>query len=118
MRDDTIPTIREVQEAASRRFGVPVLDLVSQRRGQPATKVRHIAMWLCRHSTLHSLKEIGRAFGDRDHTTVIHAIRRVDERIAADPDVAADLGDMRHRLNAGDSGDSVQMRRGMMRLVA
>lgn len=114
----TIPTIREVQDAVSRRYGVPVLDLVSQRRTQPAVRVRQIAMWLCRHTTQHSYPPIGRAFGDRDHTTVMHAIRRVDEIAARDPDVAAELAALRFALSRGDSGDSVEIRRGMVRLVA
>jgi len=118
MREAVIPTIREVQEAVAARWGVTVLDLVSQRRTQPAVRLRQIAMWLCRHTTLHGYPPIGRAFGDRDHTTVMHAIRRVDEMLERSPELALELAQLRYALNSGESVDSVEKRRAMMRLVA
>jgi chromosomal replication initiator protein len=81
-------TIHEIQILVAERFGVPVLDLLSRRRSVRVCRPRHIAMWLCRHTTLHSLPEIGRAFGWRDHSTVMHAIERIDQLTAADPSLA------------------------------
>jgi chromosomal replication initiator protein len=77
-------TIHDIQRLVAQRFGVTVLDLVSARRGKTQARPRQVAMWLSRHTTPHSLPQIGREFGHRDHTTVIQAIRRVDERMAAD----------------------------------
>jgi len=83
------PSIPDIQSAVADTFGLTVLDLLSRRRARAVSRPRQVAMWLCRHTTLHSLPEIGRAFGDRDHTTVMHAISRVDELMAADPVFAA-----------------------------
>lgn len=78
------PTIQEIKEVVAARWGVTVLDIVSQRRDKDIVRPRHVAMWLARHLTGHSLPEIGRGFREpnrpaRDHTTVMHAIRRIDE---------------------------------------
>ena len=75
--------INRIQRTVALASGLTMLDLCSARREQAHT--RQLAMWLCRHATAHSLPAIGRAFGGRDHTTVAHAIKRVDERMAADP---------------------------------
>ena len=84
-----IPTIPAIQTVVADRFGMTVLDLLSRRRARAVARPRQVAMWIARHATLHSLPEIGRAFGDRDHTTVMAAIRRVDALMAADPAFAA-----------------------------
>ena len=77
-------TIHDIQQIVAQGFGVEVCDLTSRRRGRREARPRQVAMWLARAATPCSLPEIGRAFGNRDHTTVMHAIRQVDERIAAD----------------------------------
>lgn len=69
----------DIQEATARHFGVPLASMTSSRRSRDVARPRQVAMWLCKHLTPHSLPEIGRRFGDRDHTTVIHAIRMVDK---------------------------------------
>jgi chromosomal replication initiator protein len=108
-------TIHDIQRIVAQRFGVTVLDLVSARRGREQARPRQVAMWLSRHTTLHSLPEIGRAFGDRDHSTVIQAIRRVDERMAADADFAGTVWTI---LQAVDPVESAEIRRMRMRAVA
>jgi Bacterial dnaA protein helix-turn-helix len=87
------PTISAIQTAVADGFGVTLLDLLSRRGARAIARPRQVAMWLCRHTTLASLPEIGRAFGGRDHTTVMHAIARVDELMAAD---AAFADQVRH----------------------
>jgi len=118
MRDAVIPTIREVQEAVLATCGGTLLDMKSQRRDRPTARLRQIAMWLCRHTTYHSLNEIGRGFGGRDHTTVAHAIQKIGGMAAESPELAAELAALVIRLQRGDYGDSVRNRRAMMRLVA
>jgi Bacterial dnaA protein helix-turn-helix len=78
------PTILRIQLAVADRLGVTVFDLLSRRRARKIARPRQIAMWLARHTTPCSLPEIGRAFGGRDHTTVMHAIARIDGLMAAD----------------------------------
>ncbi len=89
MSDQAIPTICAIQAAVAGQFGMTVLDLLSRRRARAVARPRQVAMWIARHQTLHSLPEIGGAFGGRDHTTVMAAIRRVDALMAADPAFAA-----------------------------
>ena len=87
----TTPKIRDIKNAVSDYFGVTILDLDSARRTQPLTTYRQIAMYLCRHMTTRSYPEIGRFFGGRDHTTVLHAAQNVASRIKSDWRVAFDV---------------------------
>ena len=73
-----------ILSAVSERFGVRPETLVGKRRTQAITVPRQVAMYLMRHLTELSLVEIGRVFGGRDHSTVIHACRQVAERIQAE----------------------------------
>ena len=70
-------TIDNIQKLVAEYFKIRVADLVSKRRSRSITRPRQIAMSLAKELTNHSLPEIGDAFGGRDHTTVIHACRRV-----------------------------------------
>ena len=70
-------TIPRIQEAVSERFGVTLEELVSPRRSQAVAYPRQVAMYLSRELTDSSLPKIGREFGGRDHTTVIHACRQI-----------------------------------------
>jgi chromosomal replication initiation ATPase DnaA len=74
--------ISSIVDLVSEITGVEIKEIVSERRVAPATKARQIAMWLIRRYTPASYPRAGRALGDRDHTTVLHGIRRVDAVIA------------------------------------
>ncbi|HEY3190468.1 MAG TPA: chromosomal replication initiator protein DnaA, partial [Solirubrobacteraceae bacterium] len=78
-------TIEDVQATACEAFDVTREDLVSSSRAQRLIWPRQVAMYLARELTDQTLPAIGRAFGNRDHTTVLHACRRTAERMAADP---------------------------------
>lgn len=80
-----VPTVAEVIRVAANAFGVTTDDLVSQSRRQPLVFYRQIAMAAARAVTTASYPAIAHMFGDRDHTTVIHACRRMadDPRLAA-----------------------------------
>jgi chromosomal replication initiation ATPase DnaA len=80
--------------AAANHFRVPVFDLKIQRRQAPIVWRRHVAMYLAYKLTTRSLPSIGRRFGGFDHTTVIHAIRRI-EPMKDHPDVMAIKGRIR-----------------------
>jgi chromosomal replication initiator protein len=77
-------TPERILAAVSERFGVRPETLVGKRRTQAITQPRQVAMYLMRHLTELSLVEIGRCFGGRDHSTVIHACRQVTERIQSE----------------------------------
>lgn len=86
-------TIHDIQRLVASRMGATALDLVSAR--QASARPRQVAMWLARHTTPASFPAIGRAFGNRDHTTVMQACRRVDALMAADPAFAAVVSELR-----------------------
>jgi hypothetical protein len=89
--DDGAPVVRvlfkahwrEIAEQSAAKHHVTLLDLRSARRDQAVVKARHEAFWRCRNETTLSLPEIGRRFGGRDHTTVLHGIRKHVQRTLA-----------------------------------
>ncbi len=84
-------TVDEIQKVTAEHFGLKQADLLSERRTRSVARPRQAAMWLCKQLTTRSLPDIGRRFGGRDHTTVIHAVRRIEELKAGDPRLAGDL---------------------------
>ena len=82
-------TIDEIQKLVSRHFDLKPLDLVSARRARAVARPRQIAMYLAKRLTTRSLPEIGRKFGGRDHSTVIHAVRRIEELRDQDREIDA-----------------------------
>jgi len=74
---DKLVTVENIQKTVAEYFKIRVADLLSKRRSRSITRPRQIAMSLAKELTSHSLPEIGDAFGGRDHTTVLHACRRV-----------------------------------------
>ncbi|MGA2469611.1 MAG: chromosomal replication initiator protein DnaA [Solirubrobacteraceae bacterium] len=84
-------TIDAVQQAACAYFEISLAALLSRSRAETATWARQVAMYLSRELTNHSLPHIGRAFAGRDHTTVLHACRRVATEIATAPAAFADV---------------------------
>ncbi|MGH8495478.1 MAG: chromosomal replication initiator protein DnaA, partial [Gammaproteobacteria bacterium] len=74
---DKLVSIDNIQKTVAEYFKIRVADLLSKRRSRSITRPRQIAMGLAKELTQHSLPEIGDAFGGRDHTTVLHACRRV-----------------------------------------
>jgi len=80
-------TIDEIQRAVSAHFDLKQLDLISARRAVAIARPRQIAMYLAKRLTTRSLPEIGRKFGNRDHSTVIHAVRRIEELRVKDGEI-------------------------------
>ncbi|MCI5078023.1 chromosomal replication initiator protein DnaA [Oricola sp.] len=83
--------IEDIQRAVSRHYNVSRTDMLSNRRTRQIVKPRQIAMYLAKMMTPRSLPEIGRRFGGRDHTTVLHAVRKVEAMIADDTKLAKEL---------------------------
>jgi chromosomal replication initiator protein len=94
------PTAEEIQAAVAARFEVSPEQLLSPSRGAPVARARQVAMYLARELTELSLPEIARAFNRRDHTTVMHAVKRVDERSTADPGLSRTLEELSGRLRS------------------
>jgi len=78
-------TIEHIQRKASEFFGVRISDMGARNRAQAVALPRQVAMYLARQLTHASLAEVGRAFGGKDHTTVLHAVEKVRVRIEEDP---------------------------------
>ena len=93
-------SIRRIQKTVAAFYNVSVLELRSHRRTMPVTFYRQIAMYLCKELTTHSLPAIGRQFGGRDHTTVLHAWRKV-EPMRADPDFDTQMRGLISLIMAG-----------------
>lgn len=72
------PRVAEIQYAVAGRFRIKMSDMVSRRRARCVARPRQVAMYLSRQLTSLSLPQIGRHFGDRDHTTVMHACRVIE----------------------------------------
>jgi chromosomal replication initiator protein len=84
-------TIDEIQKRVSDHFKIRQTEMVSARRARIVARPRQIAMYLAKQLTPRSLPEIGRRFGGRDHTTVIHAVRQIEKLRASDSEIDADV---------------------------
>jgi chromosomal replication initiator protein len=91
-------TVDDIQKATAEHFGLKQADLISERRNRAIARPRQAAMWLAKQMTTRSLPDIGRRFGGRDHTTVLHAVRRIEELKAADPQLTRDLETLTRKL--------------------
>jgi chromosomal replication initiator protein len=83
--------IEDIQRVVARRYNVSRSDLLSSRRTANVVRPRQIAMYLAKLLTLRSLPEIGRRFGGRDHTTVLHAVRKIESLVGNDPALAEEI---------------------------
>lgn len=96
--NDRRVTIEEIQKKVAEHFNIRVADMHSSRRARSVARPRQIAMYLSKQLTSRSLPEIGRKFGGRDHTTVMHAVKKVDELSLHDRDFAEDVELLRRML--------------------
>ncbi|RJF81692.1 chromosomal replication initiator protein DnaA [Azospirillum cavernae] len=96
--NDRRVTIDEIQKRVAEHYNIRVADMHSARRARAVARPRQIAMYLAKQLTARSLPEIGRKFGGRDHTTVMHAVKKVDELRATDPSFAEDVELLRRML--------------------
>jgi chromosomal replication initiator protein len=96
-----VRSIAEIKAAACERFGISLDELVSPTRTARLAWPRQVAMYLARELTQESLPAIGREFGGRDHTTVLHAWRRTEQRMSANPSSRTAVEDLRTLLTSG-----------------
>ena len=88
----------EIIEQVSDYFRLSEDDILSRSRKQAVARARQIAMYLCRELTDESYSHIGTRFGGRDHSTVIHAYRKIEENLESDPDLQDDISSLESRL--------------------
>ena len=92
--------VAHIQRIVADAFNINASDMVSSLRSRSVSHPRQVAMYLSRHLTLQSLPDIGRRFGGRDHSTVMHAIQAVEARMDADSSLRATVNMLRDRLGA------------------
>jgi len=93
-------TIEEIQKRVAEHFNIRIADMHSARRARQVARPRQVAMYLSKQLTSRSLPEIGRKFGGRDHTTVMHAVKKVEELRASDQSFAEDVELLRRMLES------------------
>jgi chromosomal replication initiator protein len=90
--------IEEIQRVVARQYNVSRADLLSSRRTANVVRPRQVAMYLAKQLTLRSLPEIGRRFGGRDHTTVLHAVRKIENLVSTDTALAEEIELLKRQL--------------------
>ena len=98
--NDRRVTVEEIQKQVAGHYNIRLNDMYSARRARAVARPRQVAMYLSKKLTPRSLPEIGRKFGGRDHTTVMHAVKRVEELRAIDRQFAEDLDLLRRMLES------------------
>ncbi len=96
--NDRRVTIEEIQKKVAQHFNIRLADMHSARRARAVARPRQVAMYLAKQLTTRSLPEIGRKFGGRDHTTVMHAVKRIEELRQTDAALAEDIDLLRRML--------------------
>ncbi len=98
-RDPKRVKIEDIQKLVATHFNVSRADILSSRRTANVVRPRQIAMYLSKTMTLRSLPEIGRRFGGRDHTTVLHAVRKIEGLVSKDPTLSEELESFKRLLS-------------------
>jgi chromosomal replication initiator protein len=96
---DRMINIENIQKTVAEYYKIRVADLLANKRTRSVTRPRQIAMALAKELTNHSLPEIGQQFGGRDHTTVLHACRKVQELKESDSKFAEDYSNLMRTLS-------------------
>ncbi|WP_120631726.1 chromosomal replication initiator protein DnaA [Ruegeria sp. EL01] len=93
-------SVEEIQRKVSDYYNIRLSDIIGPKRLRSYARPRQVAMYLCKQLTSRSLPEIGRRFGGRDHTTVMHGVRRIEELKVTDGQIAEDVEMLRRSLEA------------------
>lgn len=93
-------TVEEIQRKVAEHYNIRLADMIGPKRARTIARPRQVAMYLSKHMTTRSLPEIGRRFGGRDHTTIMHGIRKVEELKGTDGQLREDLDLLRRLLES------------------
>ena len=96
--NDRRVTIEDIQKRVAAHYNIRLADMHSARRARSVARPRQVAMFLAKQLTSRSLPEIGRKFGGRDHTTVMHAVRKVEQLCSEDASLAEDVELLRRTI--------------------
>ena len=91
-------TVDKIQNTVSNFFNIQVSEMLSQRRSRPLARPRQVAMYLAKKMTSRSLPEIGRRFANRDHTTVIHAVKTITRLSEQDDEMKRNINQIKSLL--------------------
>jgi chromosomal replication initiator protein len=94
-------TVEEIQRHTAAHYNIRLADLIGPKRMRNVARPRQVAMYLCKALTDRSLPDIGRRFGGRDHTTILHGIRKIEELRDSDPQLAEEIELLRRQLLGG-----------------
>ena len=100
MLQDKQITLENIKKITAEYYKIRVSDLLSKRRNRSITRPRQIAMSMAKELTNHSLPEIGDAFGGRDHTTVLHACRKIEELKISELRIMEDYSNLMRTLSS------------------
>lgn len=92
------PSVRQIQKVVASSYCTPFYEMLSPRRTANVVRPRQVAMYLAKKITLLSFPDIGRRFGGRDHTTVLHAVRKIGDLITTDPALAAEIDALKQQI--------------------
>lgn len=92
------PRVDFIQSVIAKKYGISKTDILSQRRHKTVVEARHVAIYIAKTMTTQSMPEIGRRFSNRDHTTILHAVRKIAALVARDPILAARIEDIKAEL--------------------
>lgn len=98
--------MEDVQRAVCEYFGITRQELLGKNRSKKITQPRHLAQYLCRKMTDFSFPDIAHKFGGKDHTSIIYAVRKVEESIEKDSNMANIVEFLKKRIAEGDSASS------------
>ncbi|MEY4696070.1 MAG: hypothetical protein RIT14_498, partial [Pseudomonadota bacterium] len=93
-------TIEEIQRKVAEHYNIRLSDMIGPKRVRTIARPRQIAMYLAKQLTPRSLPEIGRRFGGRDHTTIMHGVRKIEELMLTDSQMNDDLQMLRRLLQS------------------
>ncbi len=91
-------TVELIQKTVADHFGLKVADLKSEKRLKAFVLARQVAVWLCRDMTTASYPDIGARFGGKDHSTVIHATKKIDKLLAEDPKLSKIIDELKESI--------------------
>ena len=92
--------IEDILRIVSRHYAVSTQDILSQRRHRSVVRPREVGMYLAMHLSSQSMCGIGRRFGDRDHASMVHAIRKIAREIGENPRFREEIAEMKRQLSA------------------
>ena len=96
--NDRRVSVDDIQRKVAEHYNIRLSDMQSPRRARTVARPRQVAMYLAKALTEHSLPEIGRKFGGRDHTTIMHGVRRIEELVASDQGIQQDVETLKRAI--------------------